>query len=294
MSGPGGEAQVRVVQRRTRRPRRRHVRRPTRARGSPSIEARSEASGLGFIPSASSGRSPAPIPRIIRPPEISSTVAAAAAVIAGCRVSGFVTAVPSSSRERRRRGERQVRVGVPRVQRRIGEPQVVEPERVDPRDHVARTPRAGTPPAARRRSAAGSCRQLLVDARTVRASVRTPSGDRRGVDPLLRRVLARAGRDADRDRRGCRARARRSRPCSSRPSRTSIPASRSASPAARTSGCAGSRRPAGRSPSTVRSTRSGSVDRRDDRVDGARERGERRRVVRAQVELEPRPRGRAR
>ena len=63
------------------------------------IDARREASGLGFIPSAISGRSPAPIPRIIRPPEISSTVAAAAAVIAGCLVSGFVTAVPRRNRD---------------------------------------------------------------------------------------------------------------------------------------------------------------------------------------------------
>ena len=65
------------------------------------IDARSDATELGFSPSASSGRSPAPIPRIIRPPEISSTVAAAAAVIAGWRVSGLVTAVPSRSRDDR-------------------------------------------------------------------------------------------------------------------------------------------------------------------------------------------------
>ena len=46
-----------------------------------------------------SGRSPAPIPRIILPSEISSTVAAATAVIAGWRVKGFVTAVPSRRRD---------------------------------------------------------------------------------------------------------------------------------------------------------------------------------------------------
>ena len=80
-------------------PRRRHVRRPTRARGSPRSMRGGRRAGWVSCPSASSGRSPAPIPRIIRPPEISSTVAAAAAVIAGCRVSGFVTAVPSSSRD---------------------------------------------------------------------------------------------------------------------------------------------------------------------------------------------------
>jgi hypothetical protein len=41
------------------------------------------------------------MPRTIRPPEISSTVAAAAAVIAGWRVAGFVTAEPSSRAELR-------------------------------------------------------------------------------------------------------------------------------------------------------------------------------------------------
>ena len=52
----------------------------------------------GRFPSARSGRSPVPIPRIIRPSEISSTVAAATAVMAGWRESGLVTAVPSNSR----------------------------------------------------------------------------------------------------------------------------------------------------------------------------------------------------
>jgi hypothetical protein len=65
------------------------------------IEARSESTDAGFMPRASSGRSPAPMPMIMRPPEISSTVAAAAAVMAGCRVSGFVTAVPRVRREDR-------------------------------------------------------------------------------------------------------------------------------------------------------------------------------------------------
>ena len=56
---------------------------PGHSRRIPVIAASRVASGLGWKPSASSGRSPAPIPSISLPPEISSTVAAAAAVIAG-------------------------------------------------------------------------------------------------------------------------------------------------------------------------------------------------------------------
>ncbi len=52
----------------------------------------------GFSASDSSGRSPAPMPSVTRPPEISATVAAATAVMAGCRVTGLVTAVPIRSR----------------------------------------------------------------------------------------------------------------------------------------------------------------------------------------------------
>ena len=58
------------------------------------IDASRVASLAGVQPSDSSGRSPAPMPRMTRPPEISATVAAATAVMAGCRVTGLVTAVP--------------------------------------------------------------------------------------------------------------------------------------------------------------------------------------------------------
>ena len=80
MSARAGEAKVRVAQR-ERGVLDSHVAPDQSARIARSRPA-SESTELGFIPSASSGRSPAPIPRIIRPPEISSTVAAAAAVIA--------------------------------------------------------------------------------------------------------------------------------------------------------------------------------------------------------------------
>jgi hypothetical protein len=59
----------------------------------------SSAGPQGLRPRASSGRSPAPIPRIARPADTSSSVAAATAVIAGCLVTGLVTAVPSRSLE---------------------------------------------------------------------------------------------------------------------------------------------------------------------------------------------------
>ena len=55
--------------------------------------------GRGLVPHRSSGRSPAPMPSVNRPPEISAMVAAAAAVTPGCRVTGLVTAVPRCRRD---------------------------------------------------------------------------------------------------------------------------------------------------------------------------------------------------
>jgi len=62
-------------------------------------------------------------------------LAAAAAVIAGCRVTGFVTAVPSRSRGTADGGQREVGVAVAGVQGRVGQPQVAETQGLDLRHH---------------------------------------------------------------------------------------------------------------------------------------------------------------
>ena len=49
---------------------------------------------VGDWPSERTEESPRPIPRSMRPPEISSSVASALAVTLGSRVAGFVTQVP--------------------------------------------------------------------------------------------------------------------------------------------------------------------------------------------------------
>ncbi len=53
---------------------------------------------VGGLPSDRTELSPRPIPRSIRPPEISSSVAIALAVTLGSRVAGFVTHVPRRMR----------------------------------------------------------------------------------------------------------------------------------------------------------------------------------------------------
>ena len=49
---------------------------------------------VGGLPSERTELSPRPMPRSMRPPEISSSVASALAVTLGSRVAGFVTQVP--------------------------------------------------------------------------------------------------------------------------------------------------------------------------------------------------------
>ena len=49
---------------------------------------------VGVLPSTRTALSPRPMPRSMRPPEISSSVARALAVTLGSRVAGFVTHVP--------------------------------------------------------------------------------------------------------------------------------------------------------------------------------------------------------
>ena len=51
--------------------------------------------GVGFWPITRTAESPRPMPITIRPPEMSCSVAYAAAVTAGWRVAGFVTQWPS-------------------------------------------------------------------------------------------------------------------------------------------------------------------------------------------------------
>ena len=55
------------------------------------------ASVIGGLPSTRRAESPRPMPRSIRPPLISLSVASAEAVTHGSRVPGFVTHVPSRS-----------------------------------------------------------------------------------------------------------------------------------------------------------------------------------------------------
>ena len=53
---------------------------------------------IGGLPRTRRAESPRPMPRSIRPPEISSSVASTDAVTVGSRVPGFVTQVPSRIR----------------------------------------------------------------------------------------------------------------------------------------------------------------------------------------------------
>ena len=53
---------------------------------------------VGALPSTRRALSPRPMPRSIRPPLISLSVASALAVTLGSRVAGLVTQVPSRSR----------------------------------------------------------------------------------------------------------------------------------------------------------------------------------------------------
>ena len=249
------------------------------------IAARTEASRAGRSPSARRGRSPAPIPRIMRPSEISSTVAAAAAVIAGMASERVRDGGPEQQPRRRHRGQREVGVGVASVQRRVGQPEVRVAEGIDPLDH--------------RPELSGWIRPLEHDAgsqghadsssnrSTVRASARTPSSIGARLDPLLRRVLAGSSRHAHRDR-GDPAGVGRVRIGARRGGTTEdVPTSLSASSAARTSGCAGSTRPAGRSPSCSWSTaRGGSTcaeERRRPRARAPRAHRGRRREGRART-----------
>ena len=254
---PGREPQVRVVER-ERVVLDADVRLPTRAPGSPrSMRGASRASWASSRARAAAGR-PAPIPRIIRPPEISSTVAAAAAVIAGWRVSGFVTAVPSRSRDERRRRERQVRVGVARVQRRIREPQVREAEPSIRSTIALELRRAGRPPGARRPERTASCRSAPRTPAPCARALRSP----RSIGAVSihscgvcspEPVVMPSG-----DRRGSRARARRSRRCSSRRRRPRSALAQRLDGRARPAGAPGrgGRRADRRAPSC--STRSGS------------------------------------
>jgi len=57
------------------------------------------ASVIGGLPRTRRAESPRPIPRSIRPPLISLSVAMSEAVTLGSRVPGFVTQVPSRSRD---------------------------------------------------------------------------------------------------------------------------------------------------------------------------------------------------
>ena len=56
------------------------------------------ASVVGFFPSTRRALSPRPIPRSIRPPEMTLRVASALAVTLGSRVAGLVTQVPRRMR----------------------------------------------------------------------------------------------------------------------------------------------------------------------------------------------------
>ncbi len=66
------------------------------------IESRISCRRAGRRPSERRGRSPAPIPRMVRPGASSSKVAAFTATMPGWRVWGLVTAVPRINRVVRR------------------------------------------------------------------------------------------------------------------------------------------------------------------------------------------------
>ncbi len=59
------------------------------------VDSSRRASVVGGLPSTRRAESPRPIPRTIRPPLTSLSVASAEAVTLGSRVAGFVTHVPS-------------------------------------------------------------------------------------------------------------------------------------------------------------------------------------------------------